>query len=124
MNEDLSEVLRRLALRGVEHAHSRLELLRVEVADERERLGDLLLYGLGAAFFAHLSLQLLGLFFVVLLWDTPWRVHAAGVAVMLAVAGTLAFAQVFRRRRARRSELFRDSVDQLAKDQQVLDGLR
>ncbi len=107
-----------LARRLLTIGENRLELLMVEVQEERERLLHAIVLALGVAVFGFLAGIALTVAIVVLLW------HLSPVAVMLALTGLYAAiaAQLYRRF----TTLQRDwktlpaTLDQLRKDRACL----
>ncbi len=63
--------------------HTRLELVVVELGQERDRLTELLLYGALLLVFTFLALVLGGMLMVAVFWDTPYRLAAIGTAAAL-----------------------------------------
>ncbi len=109
--------VRRLATIG----ENRLELLAVEVQEERERLLHAFLLALGVAAFGMLAGITLTAAIVVLLW--PWS-HLAALLILTALYGA---AGIFLYRRL--TGLLRDwqtlgaTLDQLRKDRRCLENL-
>jgi uncharacterized membrane protein YqjE len=112
--QQLATTSRRFAQRLLTIGENRLELLTVEVQEERERLLHAFLLALGAAAFGLLAGVALTGAIVVLFWDF------SHVAVLLALTGLYGAAAVFLYRRL--SVLLRDwktlsaTLDQLRKD--------
>lgn len=104
---------------GVTLLHNRLELLGVEVAEERRRLLSLLAYA-GAAFLCLAAgLIFLSIFFTVLLWENN-RLLALGVfAALFLGAGIASLTLVMSLARAG-SNLFSASLAELRKDRDAL----
>ena len=100
---------------------NRLELLMVEVQEERERLLHAILLALGAAVFGFLAGAALTVALVVLLW------HLSPVAVLLVLAGF--YAGIAGYLYLRFSGLWRDwqtfpaTLDQLRKDRAGLESI-
>ena len=93
---------------------NRLELLMVEVQEERERLLHAMLLMLGVAGFCFLALLALNVAIVVLLWDR------SPVAVMLGLVGLYAVSSVWLYRRLTQRlndwKVLSATLDQLRKD--------
>lgn len=104
---------------GVALLHNRLELLGVELAEERVRLVSMLAYG-GAAFLCLAAgLVFLSIFLTVLLWESN-RLLALGVFSALflgAGVASLMFASSLARSG---SKLFSASLAELRKDRDAL----
>ena len=109
--------VRRLATIG----ENRLELLAVEVQEERERLLRALLLALGVAAFGLLAGIALTAAIAVLLW-AYWP-----VAVLLILTGIYAAAGIFLYQRLtgllRNWQTLSASIDQLRKDRECLENL-
>ena len=101
--------------------HTRIELAVVELREEGERRKDMLVLAAVAAVFLTLGAAFLGLFVVVLFWDSH-RVLAAGAVTALWIAiGLYALARL--KRRVRESPPpFEASLAELAKDLEALKG--
>ena len=98
---------------------NRLELLMVEVQEERECLLHAMLLALGMAAFGFLALLALNVAVVVLLWNL------APVAVLLGLTGLYAVGAVYFYRRLARLlqewKSFSATLDQLRKDRACLE---
>ncbi len=103
--------------------HTRLELLSVELQEERARLGSLVLHTLIAAFFLGFGLLLLAVLLTVAFWDTH-RLLALGLSTAAFLAIGVFFALAARRRAKAGSQLFRASLEELSRDREALDELR
>ncbi len=104
---------------GVTLLHNRLELLGVELAEERVRLVSMLAYG-GAAFLCiSAGLIFLAIFFTVLLWDSN-RLLALGVFSALFIGAGVASLMLAMSLARSGSKLFSASLAELRKDTEVL----
>lgn len=104
---------------GVKLLHNRLELLGVELAEERVRLISLLAYGAAAFLCIAAGLIFLAIFLTVLLWESH-RLLALGVfSALFLGAGGVSLALAISRARAG-SKLFSASLAELRKDRDVL----
>ncbi len=103
------------------HAVIRLELLAIELAEERARaIGALVAAGLVVAF-ATVAAAFAGLGLLVAVWDTPNRIWvAAGLPIAFVIAGLVAL-MVLRHLIGQQSPLFRHSLAELRRD---AEGLR
>jgi uncharacterized membrane protein YqjE len=102
-------------------AHTRVELISIEVEEQFARLASLLVWGLVALFFAFTGVMLSAIAFIVVFWDSNRVLAAAGLAaafVLLAVIAVLGFIA----RAKARPRLFKASLDELAKDRSQLDS--
>lgn len=104
---------------GVTLLHNRLELLGVELAEERVRLISMLAYG-GAAFLCIAAgLIFLAIFITVLLWDSN-RLLALGVfSALFLGAGIVSLTLAMSLARSG-SKLFSASLAELRKDRDAL----
>lgn len=84
-----SAVLLRLFNNGLQYARVRLEILELELIEERERLGALLKRGMLLSLTALTTTQLVGVLVVAGFWDTRWRLHAIGGLIVLALIATV-----------------------------------
>ena len=102
-------------------AHTRVELIGIEVEEQFARLVSLLVWGLVALFFAFAGVILSAITVIVVFWDSNRVLAAAGLAaafVLLAVIAVLGFVA----RAKARPRLFKASLDELAKDRSQLDS--
>lgn len=111
--------LRGLLVAGIAIARNRLELLAVEVQEEKARIAGLLLYGIAAVLLLIVGTVFLAVFLTVVLWDTH-RLLALGVFSALFL-GAGAVAAVVARGHARApSALFSASIAELDRDRESL----
>jgi len=104
---------------GVTLIHNRLELLGVELAEERVRLLSLVAYG-GAAFLClSAGLVFLAVFLTVLLWDSN-RLLALGVFSALFIGAGIASLLLAMSLARSGSKLFSASLAELRKDHDAL----
>jgi len=104
---------------GVTLLHNRLELLGVELAEERVRLVSLLAYG-GAAFLCLAAgLIFLSIFLTVLMWDSN-RLLALGVFSALFLGAGIASLMLTMSLARSGSKLFSASLAELRKDSDAL----
>jgi len=99
--------------------HNRLELLSTDIAEERSRLGSILLLALVALFCLGVGVLLLTLLVVVLFWDTH-RLAALGVMTALFLAGGGWIGWMAMHRLRTKPRLFEASIAELAKDREHL----
>lgn len=118
----LSDSLRRVLAQSMNVVQGRFELFKLEIDDERQRLGQVLSRGLLAALSIFLAVQLIALLLVALVWDTPWRlpvvVGLAVTCVVIALRAVKAYQAVAA------SSLFEASNQALAEDQQEITEAR
>jgi uncharacterized membrane protein YqjE len=104
---------------GLRLLHNRLELLGVELAEERARLISLLAYGAAAFICLAAGLVFLAMLLTVMLWDSH-RLLALGVFAALFIgAGGVCLALAMGQARAG-STLFSASLAELRKDREAL----
>ena len=104
---------------GITLLHNRLELLGVELAEERVRLVSLLAYGAAAFFFVAVGLVFLAIFLTVLLWDSH-RLLALGIfSALFLGAGIICLSLAMSLARSG-SKLFSASLAELRKDREAL----
>lgn len=118
-NEPVSAPLRRLGASLLALGRVRLELLAIEVQEEKERVAGLLLWALSAALLAGFCLLTAMVFVIVALWDTH-RLLALGVATLaLFAAAVFAFMKV-RALLTMPATLFQTSLAELREDADAL----
>jgi len=115
---------KRFTISLIGHLRSRLELLGLELSQEKGRLVSVVVMALFGYLVVGATLFLAILFAVAASWDTAWRLHVlgsmfAGALVTLVVIGVL-----LRRRLQLRSTLFKSSLRELARDEQALERMR
>jgi len=111
--------LRNLAATAVAIVHTRLELFANELAEEKIRLGQLLVFGVVALFGLVVGAIFLAAFITVLFWDSHRLLALGGFAVLFLGMGIYALFQL-RVRASAGSRLFAASLAELGKDRQQL----
>jgi uncharacterized membrane protein YqjE len=117
----LFDSLRAMLATLITLAHTRLELLTVEIQEEVHRVAMTLLWSVVGVFTAGLGVLLLALTVVIAFWETH-RLLAAGAVTALFLGVALASILVVRRRLATRSGLLSHSIDELRRDAEALRG--
>ncbi|HUD46230.1 MAG TPA: phage holin family protein [Candidatus Baltobacteraceae bacterium] len=112
---------RRFAKRALDLGVNRVELLLVELQEERERLLQALLYALAAAVFGLLAGMSLTLWIVLLFWKFSPLLVAAVLTVLYGGATAFLFVRLERMRRD--WQAFSATLDQLRKDSACLNHL-
>lgn len=107
--------LKGLVVAGIGIVRTRLELLGVELQEEKARLLGLLAFGAAAVIFLAAGLVFLAVFLTVLLWDTD-RLLALGVFTSLFLTGGVVALVVALRHARAPSHLFAASLAELARD--------
>jgi len=106
-----------LAMTLLAIAHTRLELLSVDLEEEWVRLSSILIWTFAALFFAGLGLIFAILFLVLLLWDTH-RLLALGIpAILFLLVAALSWLVVRGKYRSK-PRLLAASLAELAKDRE------
>lgn len=101
--------------------HNRLELLGVELAEERARLVGLLAWGAVAFICLGAGLVFLAMFLTVLLWDSH-RLLVLGIFSALFVVGGLGALALALGRARQASRIFSASLAELRRDVDALTG--
>lgn len=115
----LFDSLRTLSVSLVGIVHTRLELLSVDVAEEREHLTSMLVLGLVALFCFGVGIVLLSILIVVALWESHRLLALGGMAgFFLAAGGGVVWFALHKIRTKPR--LFEASLAELSKDRQHL----
>ncbi|MGI4814939.1 MAG: phage holin family protein [Janthinobacterium lividum] len=119
----LVQSVRQLMVGTIEQVSTRLHLLGLELAEERERVIALLIAALISCFFVFLAVIFGALFVVAAYWDTPHRMEAigwlTGGAAIVAVLAVIFF--VYRMKVP--TALFSHSLAELDKDRHTLETL-
>jgi uncharacterized membrane protein YqjE len=106
-----------LAITLLAIAHTRLELLSVDLEEEWVRLSSMLAWTFAGLFCAGLGLVFAVLFLVLVLWDTH-RLLAVGIpAILFALAAALCW-RVVQSKYKNKPRLFGASLAELAKDRE------
>jgi uncharacterized membrane protein YqjE len=111
--------LRKLATTVVDLLRTRLELLAVELDEERARIVRFLVLAASAGFFLALGIVALTFFVILLAWDTR-PVLAAGLLTAAYLVAGVVLAVKARNIISTRTKLFAASLEELKKDR---DGL-
>ncbi|MDH4189593.1 MAG: phage holin family protein [Betaproteobacteria bacterium] len=114
-DEGLMASLRRLLATLLESLRTRLQILAVECEEERERLREIVLYGVASLFFLALGFVLLSLLLIALFWDSHRLTVIAVLAAVYLVAGGAA-AAVVRAKARNRPAMFSATLAELADD--------
>jgi uncharacterized membrane protein YqjE len=115
----LLQSLRNLGATLVALLQTRLELLAIDLEEERARLLQILFWAAGALFFFGVGVLVLALLAVLVLWEE----HRVGAIVALAVVFLVIGAGLaigMRNRLRARSRIFASSVEELSRDQKEL----
>ncbi len=115
----LAAISRRLVRRLVVSGENRLELLVVEVQEERERLLHAFLLAVGVAVFGLLASLTMTASIVVLLWAWSHAVVLLILTVLYGGAGICLYRRLIALRR--NWQTFSTSLDQLRKDRECLE---
>lgn len=115
----VSGPVRRLGASLLALGRIRLELLAIEVQEEKERIAALLFWAVLAALLAGFGAVFVALAVTVALWDTH-RLAALGVGALLFVALALLSALRVRRLAGEGSTLFQSSIAELREDSAAL----
>ncbi|MGH8729027.1 MAG: phage holin family protein [Burkholderiales bacterium] len=115
----LFESLRRLVTTAINIAHTRLELISIELREEKVRLLSLLVRTLAALALLGLGVILATLFIVVLFWDTH-RLLALGIMTLIFLAGGVALGLRVVQDLKAAPKLFAESITELVKDRESL----
>ncbi len=111
--------LRALLATLIGTARTRLELLQVELEEEKLRLAGIGVLAMAAVFFLGLAILVFTFFVILLFWDTH-RVMASGLIALAYLLVGLGCAAAARRRASTKSTLFAASLAQLDADRAQL----
>jgi uncharacterized membrane protein YqjE len=111
----VSGPVRRLGASLLALGRIRLELLAIEVQEEKDRIASLLLWSVLTALAAGFGAVFVALFVTVALWDTH-RLAALGVSAAVFIAIAVVGAVRLRRLTGGGSTLFQSSIAELRKD--------
>lgn len=117
--EPVSAPLRRLGISLLTLSRIRLELLAIEVQEEKDRVASLLLWAVLAALLAGFGLLVLLVLVTVALWDSH-RLLSLGVGTAVLLGAAAAAGLKVRELLARPSTLFQSSIAELLEDAEAL----
>ena len=117
----VSGPVRRLSASLISLGRIRLELLAIEVHEEKGRVASLLLWSLLTALLVGFGAFFAAVFVTVALWDTN-RLAALGVSTLLFLGVALVGAMRLRRLIGGGSTLFSSSIAELREDSAALRG--
>lgn len=119
VSRGLLESLTTLAATLVAIAHTRLDLLSVELEEEREHLLSLLMLNLVALFCLGVGMVLATILLVVAFWDTHRLLVLGSLAGLFLAVGLAAYGFAMHRAKTK-PKLFASSLSELFKDRQHL----
>lgn len=99
---------------------TRVEIISVELEEQREWLEHLILMALAALFCISLGLILLTLFVVVLFWETDGRMWVLGGFAVLYLGGGIGLWLALRAKMKSKPKLFAATATELGKDYAAL----
>jgi len=120
-NSGLMESAKSLISTLISIVSTRLELLGIELQEERLHLTQMFLVSLFALFSFGMGVMLLTVFIVVLFWESNRLAVLGGLCVLFFVLGTLATVSL-RNRAKSRSKLFSFSLAELTRDREELEA--
>lgn len=118
-SKGLLDSLTTLAATLVAIAHTRLDLLSVDLEEDRVRFVSLLVLMLAALFFLGVGVVLATILLVVAFWDTHRLLALGTLAGFFLAVGTAAWAFALHKARTK-PRLFTSSLLELVKDRQQL----
>lgn len=118
----ISGPVRRLGASLLALGRIRLELLALEIQEEKERIASLLVWAVLTALSAGFAAVFVALYITVALWETH-RLAALGVAALLFVAIAMLGAWQVKRLTASAQTPFQSSIAELRQDGSALHGV-
>ncbi len=112
--------LKELGRTVVDILHTRFDLLVTEIAEEQNRLAELLLYAALALFCLSFAVAIVVTFVVASVWDTPYRVPVTGVIAAVFIITGVTCAVTFVRKLNTKPRIFSTSLEALGVDQEHL----
>ncbi len=119
----LFESLRSALANLIRLAHTRIELVSVEMEARLLNSRHVMMWSVVALFSASLALLTLSLTVLIIFWDTH-RLLAAGAITAFFAIMAIAAALVVRRRLRERPRLLAATIEELKRDAATLDGSR
>lgn len=114
-SQSLVNSLKNLGKTAIEIFHTRLQLVSVDIQEEKARLVELMVYAVVGVFCASFALLLLTFFVVVAFWDT-YRLAALAALTLLYLAIGVAAGISFRNKLRAHPVLFASTLAELKKD--------
>ena len=99
---------------------TRVEILSVELEEQREWLEHLLLMAVAAGFLISLGLIMLTIFIVVLFWETDARLWVLGGFVLIYLGSGIGLYFALRTKIKNKPKLFASTANELGKDYAAL----
>jgi uncharacterized membrane protein YqjE len=99
---------------------TRVEIISVEIEEQREWLEQLMLLAVAAGFLVSLGLVMLTFFIVVLFWETDARLWVLGGFVVLYLGAGTGLFLALRAKIKSKPKLFASTADELGKDYAAL----
>ena len=118
-DSELVDTGRRLWASVLEGVHLRVELLALEIGEERRRLVELVLSALITVFAVFMLVLSLNVMLVILFWDTHRAAAVLGMGAFYTLAA-LAAGAYHRARSRRATPPFAATADVLSRDEQAL----
>lgn len=112
-------MFKRLAASFIALGRIRLELLAIEVQEEKERIAAMMVWAVATAFLGCFALVFVALFVTLALWDSHRLLALGGCSalfVVLAAWGALRLRQLL----GRGASLFQSSIAELREDSRAL----
>lgn len=116
----LAGSLRALGATAIGILRTRLELLAVELAEEKNRLLAILLWSLGGLLALAMGILMLSLLVVAAFWDTEHRLTALGVVAALYFLTGVGALLFVRQKIANAPFTFDETLAELERDRQAL----
>jgi uncharacterized membrane protein YqjE len=113
--------LRRMLATLIALAHTRLELVSVEVEEQIGHAAGVLLWSIAAIFFGSLAVLVLALTIVIAFWDDH-RLLAAGLVTAAFALVAVVAALIVRTRLRHRPRLLSATIAEMKRDAAALDG--
>lgn len=115
----LFDSVRQLVITAINTAHTRLDLISLELREEKVRVLSLLARTIAALALLGLGVMLAALFVVVLFWDTH-RLLALGIMTLIFIAGGVMLGLRVVQDLKAAPKLFAESITELVKDRESL----
>lgn len=95
---------------------TRVELVSLELEEQREWMQQIVLLAVAAIFGVSLGMVLLTLFVVVLFWDTEGRLWVLGSFTLLYLGGGVALGLMLRHKLKTKPRIFASTASELGRD--------
>ncbi len=112
----ITRSLRHLLEAATAFLTTKLELIGIELQEEKRRILELMILAVAAVLFFLLTLTIFSFSILALLWNTPYRLPALIIINLLYIIFTVVLGVRLQRKAALATKIFETTVEELKKD--------